>query len=634
MYTNFGAELMAPAKEYPVKIRKIPVLDKKTGITYFEIRRTRYDPVRKYEVILSSERTGEKLDPEAGEVVACRPKRGTKRAQRAAGEAAAATSTSTPASTSPATQPEPVPQQTVEPQPTSVTTRVNTGAIDILTMVGKHSGLDAAVRAAYPDGGIADKILSIARYLVATGGDTIHNIDVWQYDHDLPYEFGMSEDVCYDLFESLGYDSTGEQRLFERLSAIDGPDQQVMAFDSTTVSTYADGLKPMARQGYNKDGDGLDTFKLLSFFSLTNQLPVMMDLQPGNIPDVVSVLNAIKRLKTYGLKKPELVLDNGFFSRDNVRAFVTHHVGFTMRATLSDNWIYRLIDEEASGGRLAREKLTNPSSTCPFDPNIHAASFTEATDLGPAKVSDPNGEQLSIRLHYHYYKNRAKAALEEESFLNKLHTIKAKLEGGLSKEGLDPSEQKMCEKFLTVIPKRGRGKATVLIKDEPCKAEMLNFGIFVLISNRHRDPWQALTHYRRRNDIEMSYHMIKSELDGARARCWDMKRVRGKELCRLIALGYRFYLQNALKATRKEAEQLSRDEECGKVERDRMAGAAAWLKKMSLRQFLGWFDCVETVTVRNKRAKSRWSTESTTRDRLVLQMLKENMARSEVKANP
>lgn len=31
-----------------------------------------------------------------------------------------------------------------------------------------------------------------------------------------------------------------------------------------------------------------------------------------------------------------------------------------MRATLSDNWIYRLIDEETSGGRLAREKLTNP----------------------------------------------------------------------------------------------------------------------------------------------------------------------------------------------------------------------------------------------------------------------------------
>lgn len=94
----------------------------------------------------------------------------------------------------------------------------------------------------------------------------------------------------------------------------------------------------------------------------------------------------------------------------------------------------------------------------------------------------------------------------------------------------------MCEKFLTLIPKRGRGKTTVLFKDEPCKAEMLNFGIFVLISNRHRDPRQTLTHYRRRNDIEMSYHMIKSELDGARARCWDMKRVRVSPDCARLPL--------------------------------------------------------------------------------------------------
>ncbi len=351
----------------------------------------------------------------------------------------------------------------------------------------------------------------------------------------------------------------------------------------------------------------------------------MLDLQPGNIPDVASAINAIKRVKTYGLKKPELVLDNGFFSKDNVRAFVTAHVGFTMRATLNDRWIYRLIDEETASGRLAREIFANPSAACPFDSNIYVTSFTEATELGPVKTSDPKGEKVSTKLHYHYYKNKGKAALEEENFVGELHKIQKKLEGGVAREDLEPAEQKMCEKFLTVIPKRGRGKPTVLIKDEPCKAEMLNFGIFVLISNRHRDPWQALRHYRRRNDIEASYHMIKSELDGARARCWDIKRVRGKELCRLIALSYRFHLQNALHSTQEEAERRSRDEELSKLERDRMAGVAAWLKKTTLRQFLGWFDCIETVTVRNKRAKYRWSTECTARDHLALQMLEENL---------
>ena len=45
----------------------------------------------------------------------------------------------------------------------------------------------------------------------------------------------------------------------------------------------------------------------------------MLDLQPGNIPDVASAINAIKRVKTYGLKKPELVLGKLFKSTLNNR---------------------------------------------------------------------------------------------------------------------------------------------------------------------------------------------------------------------------------------------------------------------------------------------------------------------------
>ena len=70
----------------------------------------------------------------------------------------------------------------------------------------------------------------------------------------------------------------------------------------------------------------------------------------------------------------------------------------------------------------------------------------------------------------------------------------------------------------------------------------------------------------------------------------------------------------------------TKNEELSKFERKKMSDLAGWLKKATLWQFLGWFDCVETVTVRNKRAKFRWSTECTERDRLVLQMLEENMS--------
>lgn len=46
-----------------------------------------------------------------------------------------------------------------------------------MVMTGKRSGLDSAVRAGCPNG-ISDKPHSLVHYLVANGGDTMHNMDV------------------------------------------------------------------------------------------------------------------------------------------------------------------------------------------------------------------------------------------------------------------------------------------------------------------------------------------------------------------------------------------------------------------------------------------------------------------------
>lgn len=46
-----------------------------------------------------------------------------------------------------------------------------------MVMTGKRSGLDSAVRAGCPHGSISDKPRSLVRYLVANGGDSMHNMD-------------------------------------------------------------------------------------------------------------------------------------------------------------------------------------------------------------------------------------------------------------------------------------------------------------------------------------------------------------------------------------------------------------------------------------------------------------------------
>ena len=65
---------MAARKEFPVKVRRVAVTNKKTGVKYIEERRYQYDPAKGYNVLLSSRRTGEKILEGETVTTRCRPK--------------------------------------------------------------------------------------------------------------------------------------------------------------------------------------------------------------------------------------------------------------------------------------------------------------------------------------------------------------------------------------------------------------------------------------------------------------------------------------------------------------------------------------------------------------------------------
>ena len=76
---------MAARKEFPVKVRRVAVTNKKTGVKYIEERRYQYDPAKGcyqydpakgYNVLLSSRRTGEKILEGETVTTRCRPLEG------------------------------------------------------------------------------------------------------------------------------------------------------------------------------------------------------------------------------------------------------------------------------------------------------------------------------------------------------------------------------------------------------------------------------------------------------------------------------------------------------------------------------------------------------------------------------
>ncbi len=143
--------------------------------------------------------------------------------------------------------------------------RRHTGLTDILEWVGKASGIDDDVRSSFSEGDAA-KILSIARYWIGTDGNTLPRLESWQVMHSLPYREGITEDVYGDLFKDVGRNEDGVQNYFSSRATRLGK-SPVLAFDSTTISTYSENQSE-ARQGFNKDGDGLNTIKLLTLYSV------------------------------------------------------------------------------------------------------------------------------------------------------------------------------------------------------------------------------------------------------------------------------------------------------------------------------------------------------------------------------
>ena len=83
----------------------------------------------------------------------------------------------------------------------------------ILEWAGHESGIDADLQRSFEIGD-ALKLSSIARYWVATDGDTLPRMESWQVMNPLPYGHPITQDVYGKLFASVGRNESGVQSYF------------------------------------------------------------------------------------------------------------------------------------------------------------------------------------------------------------------------------------------------------------------------------------------------------------------------------------------------------------------------------------------------------------------------------------
>ena len=561
----------------------------KNGDIYVIERQTRYDPVKKYNVVLSSRIIGE-IPKGEKLVVSTRPK-------RRSGEKVSNSNASDP----------PV-----------KACRMKTGMMDIIDYIGKSSGIDSALYAS-TDQGTAQKILSLARYLLATDGQSFPGITTWQFTHPLPYEEGMTEDIYHTLFESVGRDESLMQSFFAlRLQHLNR--KALLAYDSTTISTYS-GRISEARYGFNKADDGLETVKMLSLYSIETRQPVAFTKQPGNQPDVITIENALKQLQVLGITQAEIVTDNGYYSENNLSELLQAHFDFITLIKTSIKWVRKELESHLDDFRTS-------GSACPFDISTHGITITQMREFSRIRkyasskkgLSAGDAELFRRRIYLHLYFNPLRRVEQDAAIDKDLFELKTLIEEGTPEEDLSEAAKEKARKYLHM--RHHGSKQTVTFNDKAIAERKKYHGYFALVSNCEKDPFECLKKYRQRETIEFFFESGKQRADGYRTKVWSSECLMGRMFVQFVSLCYYEYLSEQLRQVKQSLALEIADPENETAQSLKLRKKLlSWLKNTSVYLTLQWFDAVEEVRVSTKLRSKRWTTEITERDRLFLEKL-------------
>ena len=577
----------------------------KNGDIYVFERETRYDPGKKYNVVLH-ERLLYKIPKGEAEPVSTRPRR-TPAAKRlnAAGKAGG-------------------PGMAVPDLDEVSASCRRTGALAILDIAGTESGTDEAVKLAL-DEGDALKCISLARYLVATDGHSLPAIVEWQMRHELPYKPGITEDIYHDLFTSLGDNETAHQKLFIALNHY-SERQDGVFYDSTTISTYSEKNEDV-RYGYYKDNDGLPIYKILTLYSLKQNRPIAFYLQLGNIPDNICISNALTKIDVIRLKKYMLVTDAGFITQENLTIYVKNNIDYLARISNHILWIKEVIDEVVSdlydANCIIKTAYDNLDIHGITKTVWHNFEWTRKYNRGEKHKGDL--EIMKRRVYVHVYLSETRHYKYSEKFKNTIFELKECIEAGIE---LTKMQEELRDKYFEVKSTRS-GVVANIRNDEYNKAKKRK-GIFVVISNHKKDTKEALEYYRRREKIEDSYKIEKDKTDGDKPRVWTMETYKGYAYVQFISICYYSWLYKKIQWMKETLGNKNGDPKHDlKSNIDKEKALLKWINSTSLYRILLHFDSYQTVQVRRGGKLKSWTGEMTALDRLFIEKLR---AKTEEKA--
>ena len=410
------------------------------------------------------------------------------------------------------------PEQAAVRDPAVTATAKIVGPSLLLDQITAELGLDRVLKKIFPE--TYQQILSMA-YCISSKGGPLSHCEAWSKSHIHPYGKVLTSQRISEILRSLGED---EQKSFFKLWGHRILEHDYLCYDITSVSSYGE-LNEYLKYGYNRDRENLKQINLALLFGQNSQVPIYFNRLPGNISDVSTLRYFLKTFGYLELPKLHLVLDRGFYSRNNVDELLAAKEKFILAVNLQPNWVRKVIDE-------IRDTIQDPQGYRKLDGEVlyvHSRLYPWGKD--------------HRRCYLHIYYNAHTAAAAADDFTEELLAYKEELEQGLSISG----HEEAYKTFFTVseTPVRGR---KVSFNNEAINMHRNRYlGFHVLLTNDIKDPVEALRVYRDKDHVEKCFDDLKNQLDMKRLRVHGSPAMDGRLFVQFIALIYMSALRKKMR---------------------------------------------------------------------------------------
>ncbi len=436
-----------------------------------------------------------------------------------------------------------------EKEKTDLTERTGRRMMDILELVGKESGTDEDVYMAV-EAVTARKIISMARYLFATGEENLEGLEIWAFTHILPYKGNLTDKVCRAVCERIAGDPDLAERFFSGRS---------MSLEEEGRTVFAVEFPPQDPEWRDEiTGPGW----VWTAFSADASVPVSYGVQYGNLPRASEIT---MYLPSYGEGVGEIITPWGFESPRELDRMLQSGWHFLVPQSTDSKDLQKLLDAHM-------EELSSVASLSPEDPGMHAIRLKFSHVL-------PGKEESRDLFLYLYYCPEDQEAYRMR-FDDDLLELKSLIESGYTEEDLNDQGREKVRKYLVIS---GKGKrASVSFNKEACLEACRYAGNFVLLSDRERDPFEALELADRLNTIHWFFRPERHSE-------WSYFALQGRTFVRFVALCYYSYYRDQIRKISKTL-GIADGDPLHDIHLGDERKLKKWLGETPSNVQLGWFD--------------------------------------------